>query len=150
MKKYIFPAFLSVIIGVSLSFLIIKSYDNASLITVSANTKKVYFIQSGVYSDKQNMINSMTDFENYIYSVENNLYHTFIGMTKSQNNANKIKEKYKQEGITTYIVEKNITNSDFITILKQYDDVLTKTDDTKTIKVIENQVLANYKEYIQK
>lgn len=150
MKKYIFPAFLSVIIGVSLSFLIIKSYDNTSLITVSANTKKVYFIQSGVYSDKQNMINSMTDFENYIYSVENNLYHTFIGMTKSQNNANKIKEKYKQEGITTYIVEKNITNSDFITILKQYDDVLTKTDDTKTIKVIENQVLANYKEYIQK
>ncbi len=150
MKKYIFPAFLSVIIGVSLSFLIIKSYDNTSLITVSANTKKVYFIQSGVYSDKQNMINSMTDFENYIYSVENNLYHTFIGITKSQNNANKIKEKYKQEGITTYIVEKNITNSDFITILKQYDDVLTKTDDTKTIKVIENQVLANYKEYIQK
>lgn len=150
MKKYIFPAFLSVIIGVSLSFLIIKSYDNTSLITVSANTKKVYFIQSGVYSDKQNMINSMTDFENYIYSVENNLYHTFIGMTKSQNNANKIKEKYKQENITTYIVEKNITNSDFITILKQYDDVLTKTDDTKTIKVIENQVLANYKEYIQK
>ncbi len=150
MKKYIFPAFLSVIIGVSLSFLIIKSYDNTSLITVSANTKKVYFIQSGVYSDKQNMINSMTDFENYIYSVENNLYHTFIGITKSQNNANKIKEKYKQENITTYIVEKNITNSDFITILKQYDDVLTKTDDTKTIKVIENQVLANYKEYIQK
>lgn len=150
MKKYIFPVILSLTIGISLSYLMIKSYDNASAVTVSAGAEKVYFIQRGVYSNKQNMINSMNDFENYVYSVEDNQYHAYIGITKSKNNATKIKQTYEQDNLATYTIEKNINNKEFSTILTQYDDVLSKTDDVNTIKVIENQVISKYKETIEK
>ncbi len=149
MKKYIFPVILSLTIGTFLSYLMIKSYDNASAVTISKDAEKVYFIQRGVYSNKQNMINSMNEFSNYVYSVEDNQYHAYIGITKTKTNADKIKQIYEQNNLITYIVEKNINNKEFLTILTQYDDVLSKTDDIKTIKVIENQVVANYKETIK-
>ena len=92
----------------------------------------------------------MNDFENYVYSVEDNQYHAYIGITKSKNNATKIKQTYEQNNLATYTIEKNINNKEFSTILTQYDDVLSKTDDVNTIKVIENQVISKYKETIEK
>ena len=66
------------------------------------------------------------------------------------NNATKIKQTYEQNNLATYTIEKNINNKEFSTILTQYDDVLSKTDDVNTIKVIENQVISKYKETIEK
>ena len=91
----------------------------------------------------------MKEFTNYIYNVENNEYHTYIGITTSKENSLKIQNYYKEIGYDTSIVEKITDNSDFINILGQYDELLTKTDDKESIKVICNQVLAKYEELVK-
>ena len=149
MKKYLFPVFVSLILGVSMAYFIIKQYETMPTLAVSSEAQTLYYIQRGVYSDVQNMENNMKEFTNYIYNVENNEYHTYIGITTSKENSLKIQNYYKEIGYDTSIVEKITDNSDFINILGQYDELLTKTDDKESIKVICNQVLAKYEELVK-
>ena len=148
MKKYLFPVTVSLVLGVLMAYLLISSYDNAEGITVSKNAETVYYVQRGVYSTKENMENNMADFEHYIYNVEDNMYYTYIGMSKNKKNAEKIKEFYKEKGYDTYIKEKITDNESFLTILGQYDELLSQTDEGDTISIICNQVLAKYEELV--
>ncbi len=149
MKKYLFPVSVSLILGVSMAYFIIKQYETMPTLAVSSEAQTLYYIRRGVYSDMQNMENNMKEFTNYIYNVENNEYHTYIGITTSKENSLKIQNYYKEIGYDTSIVEKITDNSDFINILGQYDELLTKTDDKESIKVICNQVLAKYEELVK-
>ena len=131
-----------------MAFLIISRYEDAESVTVSKNAEEIYYIQRGVYSNKKVMQESMMDFENYIYSVEDNMYHVYIGIAKSEKNAYKIKAYYKEKSIDTYIKKKITDNKSFLKILGQYDEILTKTNDSKTINVICNHVLSKYEELV--
>ena len=148
MKKYLFPITVSLIIGTLMAYFLISGYDHADSITVSKNAETVYYVQRGVYSTKENMKNNMVDFENYIYNVEDNMYYTYIGISINKKNAEKIQGYYKEKGYDTYIKEKVTDNNGFITVLKQYDELLSKTKDDNTIVVICNQVLAKYEELV--
>ena len=148
MKKYLFPITISLGLGILMAYLLISSYDNAEGITVSKNAETVYYIQRGVYSTKENMENNMTDFEHYIYNVENNMYYTYIGMSKNIKYYVEIKVFYKEKGYDTYIKEKITDNESFLTILGQYDELLSQTDEGDTISIICNQVLAKYEELV--
>ena len=140
MKKYLFPMTTSLIIGFLMAFFLINSYDNAKSVTLSKNAKKVYYIQRGVYTTKESMIDSMNDFEHYIYNVEDNRYYVYIGITKNKKNSYKLKDYYKSQGYDTYIKEKLTDNEQFLNILSQYDEILLKAADKETISVICNQV----------
>jgi len=148
MKKYFVPFSVSLLIGVSLAYFIIHQYESLDGITVSALASEIYYVQRGVYSDRENMENNMKDFTNYIYNVEDNMYHTYIGVSKYKENAEKIQNIYKNEGIETIIKNKIVDSKDFMEILSRYDDRLKKTDDTESIKVITRQTLAKYEEYV--
>lgn len=148
MKKYFVPLSASLFIGIFFAFFIIHQYESLDGITVSALASEIYYVQRGVYSDRENMENNMKEFTNYIYNVEDNMYHTYIGVSKYKKNAEKIKRIYKDEGIETIIKKKIESSSDFLEILNQYDDILKKTDDTESIKVITRQTLAKYEEYV--
>ncbi len=132
-----------------MSYFLISSYDKEGSITVSSHAETIYYIQRGVYSNKENMENNMKDFTHYIYNVEDNMYYTYIGITKNKKNAEKIKDYYKQKGFDTYIKEKITDNKSFLTILGQYDELLSKTKEPETINVICNQVLSKYEELIK-
>lgn len=148
MKKYFMPMLFSLIIGVLMAFFIINQYDSYSGITVSKFASKLYFIQSGVYSNKDNMFEAMGKFSNYIYSIEDNLFYSYIGVSGDKGNALKIQDYYKKKGYDTFIKEKIVDNSEFNEILSQYDEVLSKTSDDESIKVICSQVLSKYEEYV--
>ena len=148
MKKYLFPVTLSLILGVLMAYFLISGYDKAESITVSKNAEIVYYLQSGVYSTKENMEKNMSNFEHYIYNVEDNMYYTYVGVSKNKKNAEKIKEFYKQKGYSTYIKEKITDNKEFLTILGQYDELLSSVKEDKTIEVICNQILAKYEEMV--
>lgn len=149
MKKYFFPVFVSLIIGVSMAYFIIKQYETLPALAVSSDAESLFYIQRGVYSDMDNMKNNMKDFTHYIYNVEENQYYAYIGITTSKENALKIQNYYKSLGYDTFLKEKITDNKDFINILKQYDELLAKTDDNESIKVICNQVLAKYEELVE-
>ncbi len=148
MKKYFVPIFASLALGTLMAYFLISSYDKADTLAVSKNAETVYYIQRGVYSNKENMANNMTEFENYIYNVEENMYYTYVGISLNKKNAEKIKGYYKEKGYDTYIKEKVTDNANFLTALSQYDQLLNKTKDSKTIGVICNQVLAKYEELV--
>ena len=81
-----------------------KQYDGLrTIIPVNAETKTLYFIQQGVYSSIENVEKNTTSFPNYIYQQESDKYYVYIGITKYKENAEKIKEYYKQQVYITYI-----------------------------------------------
>lgn len=131
-----------------MSYFIISQYETSEAIAVSSNATNLYYIQRGVYSTKENMNNNMKDFRYYIYNVEDNMYYTYIGISNSRDNALKIQKYYKSLGYDTYIKEKMTDNKSFIKVLKQYDQLLSSTNDDNTIKVICNQILAKYEELV--
>lgn len=148
MKKYIFPVSVSLCLGIFMAYFIIHQYESYDGITVSKMASKLFFIQKGVYSDKSNMTDGMKDFVNYIYNVEDNMYYTYIGISSVKDNAVKIQNFYKKIGYETYIKEKIVDSHDFVKVLNEYDNVLTKTNDDESIKAICNQVLSKYEEYV--
>ena len=148
MKKYSMPALLSLIIGILMAYFVINQYESYDGITVSKFASKLYFIQSGVYSDKNNMLEDMNKFSSYVYSTEDNMFYSYIGISLSKENALKIQNYFKKIGYETIIKEKIVDNSDFNEILSQYDKILSKTSDDESIKVICSQVLSKYEEYV--
>ena len=131
-----------------MAYFIIKQYEGMPILAVSSNAETLYYVERGIYSDLENMENNMKDFTDYIYNTENNQYHTYIGITTNKENALKIQNYYKNLGYDTNLVEKITDNKEFINILRQYDELLNKTDDSESIKTICNQVLAKYEEMV--
>ena len=149
MKKYLLPVSISLILGISMAYFIIRQYETMPALAVSSEAESLYYIQIGVYQDMNTMSDNMKDFTNYIYNVEDNQYHSYIGITTSKDNASKIQNYYKEAGYETVIEERVTDNKDFINILRQYDELLSKTDDSESVKVICNQVLAKYEELVK-
>lgn len=148
MKKYLFPVSASLILGVLMAYFIIKQYETLPALAVSSEAESLYYIQRGIYSDMDSMKENMKDFNHYIYNVEDNQYYTYIGITANKDNALKIQNYYKSIGYDTFLKEKITDDEEFINILSQYDGLLSKTDDSESIKVICNQVLAKYEELV--
>lgn len=149
MKKYIVPILSALLVGFFLAKFMIDQYDKKqSLKTVFNNSETLYFIQQGVYSTKESMEKSMNDFAYYIYTIENDKYYTFIGITKLKENSDKLKGFYEKLGYVSFIKEINVDSSAFIEVLEQYDKLLQTTDDSNTIKAICSQVLGKYEELV--
>lgn len=138
----------SLIIGSLFAYFIISNYENAEAVTVSKDAQTLYYAKAGEFSTKQEMEEKMKNLENYIYSVEDNMYCVYVGITTNQKNFEKIKGYYEKKLYDISEKQKITDNNQFIQILNQYDNLLSKTDDEKSISVIENQVLAKYEELI--
>lgn len=149
MKKYIIPILSALLVGFLLAKFMIEQYDRKeNLKTVFNDSQTLYFIQQGVYSSEENMKKNMSDFAYYIYNVSDEKYYTYIGITKSKENSDKLKDFYKKLGYITYVKEISINNKNFLEVLEQYDKLLESTADNNTIKAICSQVLSKYEELI--
>jgi len=149
MKKYIMPILSALLVGFLLAKFMINQYDKKeNLKTVFNSYETLYFIQQGVYSTKESMEKNMSDFAYYIYNIENDKYYTYIGITKTKENSDKLKGFYEKLGYITYIKEINVDNIGFVELLNQYDQLLETTEDENTIKAICSQVLSKYEELI--
>ena len=107
----------------------------------------VYLLQYGVYSTKENMMNSASNLSNYFYYNDKKGYHVIIGIVKNKNNLDKIKDSYE---ITSniYLKEVKITNMEFYENLGQYENLISKSNDKKFILNAEKQVLSKYEELV--
>lgn len=107
----------------------------------------VYLLQYGVYSTKENMMNSASNLSNYFYYKDKKGYHVIIGIVKNKNNLDKIKDSYE---ITSniYLKEVKITNMEFYENLGQYENLISKSNDKKFILNAEKQVLSKYEELV--
>ena len=144
MKKTIIYFFIAVTIGIFLSNYVFKEYNRK---TYAKETKNyIYMFQTSAYKDKDVMIENSKSLRNYLYYKENDMYHVIIGISLNKDNEEKIKKAYNIDNIYTF--KKEINNNDFLITLKEYEKLLSITDDTETIINIEKQILANYKETV--
>ena len=148
MKKYLFTFLLAIIIGFFLSTFFIKQYDSFTGIKVSGVGETLYFVQYGVFSSIESMENETITLENYVYNINDNMYYVYVGITKKEDNANKIVDYYKSLGYPTIIKKFEITNSKFLEELTNYDSILSSTTDKTVIASLISQALSKYEEVV--
>lgn len=139
--KLVLPIFLSVIFGTISAKLIFSNYDKK--ITDNINGKKVYLIQSGAYSNYDNMVNNTLISKYIYYQDDDGLYKSVIGITENKDNIDKIKSTYTGDIIISeyYSNDTKLNNK-----IKEYDDLLHNTTDTNKIKEIIVKMLELYKD----
>lgn len=143
MKKNILTIFIALAIGIILSNYAISEYRNSKTNNVLAKSKNVYLYQYGAYKSKEIMSENCANLENYFYYLEKDLYHVLLAISSNNNLNDKLKKAYKIEN-DLYVKKINITNSEFLENLKQYDQLLENTDDNEVIINAEKQILAKY------
>ena len=128
-KKKIVYFIIAVITGITIGKYVYDSYNKTETKDVfKYKNENVYMLQYGVYSSEENMINNTKNLKNYFYFKDNDGYHAIIGITKNENLKEKIVDSYKiTENI--YMKRVNIDNSEFVTLLDQYDNLIKDTDD---------------------
>ena len=143
MKKIIISGLLFITLG----FFIGKFIFKEPLINSNKNQEKYYFLQEGVYQDKDNLQNNLTGITKKIIDHKDNKYYVYVGITKDLKVAEKI---YEKEGLDIHLKEKNLESEEFSTNVSQFDLLINDTNDSNQILTIEEVVLANYEEIIKK
>lgn len=148
MKQYLLTFVMALIIGFFLNYFFINQYDDYKGIKVSNIGEELYFIQYGVFSSIESMEENTISLENYIYNTIEDKYYVYVGITKEEENANKIINYYKNLGYETIIKKYSITNKEFIEVLKNYDEVIKNTEDNTALASITSQILTKYEEVV--
>ena len=148
MKKLILSGFF--FIGIGYIFGNILFGNNKELWKIKKEKNMYYFLQEGVYSNKENLQNNLKKLNNKVIDYKNNKYYVYIGITKDLEVANKLKEIYNQKGIKIYQKKKDIKSEEFSANVEQFDLLIKETKEEEQILTIEEVVLANYEEIIKK
>lgn len=139
----------SIILG-ALSAMLLNSTYKEKLVNTFSEGKTYYFIQEGVYSSKEIMTENTKDIQVKTVDTLNNKHYVYLGITRDNNNAKKIKDIYEKKGYQIYIKEQNLSNEEFYNNVTQFDILVNSTDKASEILTIEEVVLANYEELIKK
>lgn len=144
MKKYIVLTILSVGISYLMAKMIFMGYQNDSVVALSNSGEKYYFLQMGVFSNYDSMLDNTTKFPNYIYMIEDDKYYVFSCISKDMDNINKIKDYYKNIGYDNYVKEFTLADDELSKTVDKVDMILKETNEG----IIElcKQSISKYKE----
>ena len=106
------------------------------------------FIQYGVFSSLESMERETIELENYVYNIDKDMYYVYVGITKNEQNANKIMNYYKNLGYDTILKQYDISNDNFLEEVENYDNILLSTEDQTAIASLINQILTKYEEVV--
>ena len=126
-------------------------FNNRELIlnSISKRGEPYYFLQEGVYSDKQILENNLTSINIKTIDYNNDKFYIYLGITKNKKVAEKLKTIYKEKGYPVIIKEKHLENEEFSNNVTQFDLLINATKEEDEILTIEEVVLANYDELIK-
>lgn len=147
MKKRIFITVTLLLIGVVLGTKIYSA--KASIENVFAEGQTYYFLQEGIYSSKKIMEENIQNISPKIVNYDDSKYYVYLGITKDEDNAKKIKKIYSQKGYNIYIKEVKLNNEEFYNNVTQFDLLLNNTNNSNEILKITEVVLANYEETVK-
>ncbi len=141
MKK-ILPVILGLVVGLIFTKIFYDSYN----VTYAFNENiTIYAFQQGVYSSVES-IKANVNLNYYIYEKNGDTYHVYAAFTSNKENIEKLKGFFENLGYSIYVKEINIPANDFTEKLKQYDLLLSRTDNTSAIEAINASVLSEYEE----
>lgn len=146
-RKYIGSVILSLVFGVYLGMFVLKQYKDFDVTSVFNYYDTLYFVEIGSYSDFDSMKSDLGDFSSYIYDIDDKGYHAYVGITKSHENALKVKEYFNNMGYDSIVKDNKVSNGVFISIVSQYDLILNDASDD-AIGDICSQVINSYEELV--
>ena len=145
MKKIILCSIFAIISGGILGKITFDRYDKLNVKSVIKLDKNVYMLKYDTYKNKEDMLNNTSNLERYIYIEKDNKFYVYVAAAKTMDSINKLKNIYSGN----LKVEKvNIKNDGFIQNLDEYEKLLKSTDDTDSLKVIENEILSCYEKWV--
>lgn len=147
MKRIFILIIIAVILGGVSGKILFSKYENLDNYVFS-NDKKVYFLEEGVYSTKKSLENNTKDINPKLVVRDDDKYYVYVGITKNQENAKKIKKMYTDKGYSIYEKEKNITDTEFLNNIEQFDVLVESTKKERDISTIQEVILSNYEEMI--
>lgn len=147
MKKIIIKGILLVAIGFFIGQFLFG--EKIELIKKLQKGDTYYFLEEGVYSNYNNIQNSINAYRKIIEN-KNNKYHVYIGITRDKKVLEKLKKIYKEDNINVSVKEINLYSQEFKNNVEQFDLLIKQTKDNSQILTIEEVVIANYQEIIKK
>ena len=148
MKKKIFYSLILLVSGIIIGRKIYLATENIDIKINSPST--FYFLQEGVYSSKQILEENVKSMNMKVVDTKDNKYYVYLGITKDAAIAKRLKMIYEEEGYQIYIKEVSIANEEFLNNVIQFDLLINNTNNIEEILTIEEVVLANYEEIVQK
>ena len=109
MKKTLILGILFILLGYYLGTFIF----NEKIINKYKKEEKYYFLQEGVYSNKENLQTNLNSLNNKIIDKKDNKYYVYVGITRDLEVAKKIMKIYEDDGYNIYLKEKYLSNEEF-------------------------------------
>lgn len=146
-KKIILSVVFTMLLGIATAKVVYSK-------TISSDDKKsnntVYFLQLGVYTNKNSMQLDTKSIENKIVTQENGKYYVYVGISKSKKNLEKVSKLYKNDGYSLYIKEMSVLNNEFLVNLEQFDKLIESAKTNEEINTINMVILSSYEEMVIK
>ena len=146
--KVIVPIFFSILVGFLFGKVIFNNYED-NTVNAFNEGEKLYFIEIGEYESETD-VKKIKNVDDFLTILENDTYKVYVGITKSKENSQKIKEFYSDTYNNISVREKYVDNETFVIQLKEYDKVvsiITKLDDLSSVQKI---IFSNYEEMVLK
>lgn len=140
--KFFIPILSAVLLGYLCANFILNEYNDREL----ALDNNVYFLQVGAYNNLESSNETLKNIQNKLTVKEDNKYYSYIGITSSSYQAERIKNIYKKENIDLYIKKVKLDNNKFINELVQYDVLLKNSKNIEEINSVLKTILATYEE----
>ena len=150
MKKTLKISIFSIALGAIAGTILNNTYKEKLSNSFLNEEKTYYFIQEGVYSSTSSMQENTKDLLVKTVDSKNDKQYVYLGITRDEKNAQKLKEIYENKGYQIYIKEQNLSNEEFYNNVTQFDILINSTNKESEILTIEEVVLANYEELIKR
>ena len=150
MKKTLKISIFSIALGTIAGIILNNTYKEKLSNSFLNEEKTYYFIQEGVYSSTSSMQENTKELLVKTVDSKNDKQYVYLGITRDEKNAKKLKEIYENKGYQIYIKEQNLSNEEFYNNVTQFDILINSTNKESEILTIEEVVLANYEELIKR
>ena len=134
------PLVISIMFGFICGKLVYKVYDEE--LENKLSSSKLFLIENGQYLTYDSM-REENNGNNYVYYKDEDGYKTVIGITRDENNIDKIKSLYSDKmNVEEYYVSNELLNDK----QDEYDEILNNTDDVYKVKEVVDNILNLYRE----
>ena len=140
MKGFLIPLVVSMVFGFVCGKLVYSVYGDD--VENRLSSSKLYLIENGEYLTYDNMREENSG-NNYVYYKDDEGYKTVIGITKDEENIDKIKSLYSDSvKVEEYYISSDMLNEK----QNEYDIQLSNTSDVYEVKEVVDNILNLYRE----
>lgn len=139
-KSLFVPLFVSILFGFICGKLVYSVYKDD--VENKLSSSKIYLIQNGEYLTYEGMREENSG-NNYVYYMDEDGYKSVVGITRNEDNIDKIKSLYNDTvSVHEYYVSTELLNDK----QNEYDLMLANTNDIYEVKEVVDNILDLYRE----